>query len=484
MLLKDLIAGYEVLEVFGDTNIDVSSIDYDSRKVTAGSLFVCVEGYKTDGHQYIGMAAEKGATAFIVSQEVEVPAGCVKIRVEDSRDALSFVADKFYAQPSRELMLVGVTGTKGKTTTTYMIKSILELNGSKVGLIGTVANCIGDEIMPAERTTPESLELQGLFREMLVRGADACIMEVSSHALELKRVNFSNFNIGIFTNLSRDHMDFHHTFENYLNAKIKLFNLCEYGIVNVDTEYGKEVVKAASCRLTTVGINEMADIRAIDVVYHKESVEFSIVSDKYNGRVQVGVPGTFTVYNALCALATAYLMDIPFGTATRALTNIKVPGRAEIVDIGRNYTVMIDYAHTPDSLENILTSVKQFARGKLISVFGCGGDRDRTKRPIMGEISGKIADFTVVTSDNPRTEIPISIISEIEAGIKPTGASYITIEDRRAAIKYAMENACEDDVIVIAGKGHETYQQFADKKIDFDERKVVKELSKEIGERM
>lgn len=482
MKLTDLIQGLNLTNIRGNIHVEVTGIAFDSRKVEKGSLFVCIEGFKTDGHEYVDMAVEKGAVVIIAQRKIQVSDDISVIYVEDTRDAMSYIADSFYSHPSQELTLVGITGTKGKTTTTYMIKSILEKKGSKVGLIGTVANMIGEEVVPAERTTPEAVDLQALFREMLDKKADSCIMEVSSHALELKRVKYTQFKVGIFSNLTREHMDFHETFENYLEAKAKLFSMCEYGIVNIDSEYGQKIIDRASCKIYTLGIEKEADIRAINVVKHKESVEFDLISPEYTGRVLVNIPGQFTVYNSLCAIGAAMILKIPFETVLEGLKAAKVPGRAEVVETYGDYTLMIDYAHSPDSLENILSAVKEFAKGRVVSVFGCGGDRDKTKRPIMGEISGKIADFTIVTSDNPRTEVPRQIINEIEVGIKGTGADYTTIEDRREAIKYAMVNAKKDDVIVVAGKGHETYQIFADKKIHFDEREVVAEILEEIEE--
>jgi UDP-N-acetylmuramoyl-L-alanyl-D-glutamate--2,6-diaminopimelate ligase len=316
---------------------------------------------------------------------------------------------------------------------------------------------------------------------MLNKGASSCVMEVSSHALYLKRVEYSDFKVGIFSNLSRDHLDFHKDFDDYFDAKARLFNMSQVGVVNIDNSYGEKLAKIAMCKILTVSMEKDADIRAINVIKHKDSVEFEVISSSYNGKIFINIPGLFTVYNALCAIGAAMALEIPFERVQSGLKEVIVPGRAEIVQANDNYTVMVDYAHTPDSLENILSSVKQFAKGRVVSVFGCGGDRDKTKRPIMGEISGKIADYTVITSDNPRTEVPMQIIKEIEEGIIKTGSDYKIIEDRRAAIKYAILNAKKDDVIVIAGKGHETYQDFGDKKIDFDERKVVREILNEIG---
>jgi UDP-N-acetylmuramoyl-L-alanyl-D-glutamate--2,6-diaminopimelate ligase len=481
MLLKELIEGLEIVKVTGDLNIEINSIAYDSRKTKSGSLFVCVEGFKVDGHKFIPQAIENGTKALIVQREVEVPEGVTVIQVNDTRYALASVADIFYSHPSGKFNLVGVTGTKGKTTTTYMIKSILEEYGQKTGLIGTISNKIGNEVLPTDRTTPESYDLQELFSEMVEKKVESVVMEVSSHALDLHRVSCSEFDIGVFTNLSRDHLDFHKTFENYLAAKIKLFKMCKKGLVNIDSEYGKQVVESAQCEVFTYAIDNEADIRAVDVVKHPDSVEFKVITPWFTCDISVNIPGKFSVYNALAAIGSCGLMGIPFEYIQKGLKNVTVPGRAEVVPTGTDYTIIIDYAHSPDSLENILTTVKGYAPARVISVFGCGGDRDKTKRPIMGEISGKLADFTVITSDNPRTEEPSAIIKDIEEGIKKLNAAYITIVDRREAIKYAMQHAQPKDIIVLSGKGHETYIILKDKTIHFDEREVVREILEEMN---
>lgn len=480
MLLKDLIENLDVVDVLGNRELEINNIAYDSRKAKNGSLFVCVEGFKVDGHKFIPQAIENGTKAFLVQKDVEVPKDVTLVKVEDTRYALAKVSDIYFRHPSGIFNLIGVTGTKGKTTTTYMIKSILEKFGQKVGLIGTISNRIGDEVLPTERTTPESYDLQELFHDMTVKKVDSVVMEVSSHALDLHRVSCSDFDIGVFTNLSRDHLDFHKTFENYLSAKIKLFEMCKKGLINIDNEYGKEVVERARCEVYTMGIDNKADVMAVDVIKHSDSVEFKVVSPWVNGEVKVNIPGKFSVYNALSAIGSCALLGIPFECIKEGLKNVTVPGRAEVLNINKDYTIMIDYAHSPDSLENILTTVKGYAKGRIISVFGCGGDRDRTKRPVMGEISGKLADFSILTSDNPRTEEPEMIINDIEEGIKKTGSAYIKIVDRKEAIKYSIMTAKPDDVIVLAGKGHETYIMLKDKTIHFDEREVVREILDEL----
>ncbi len=480
MLLKELVDGLKQVDIKGNLDIEINSIAYDSRKVRNGSMFVCVEGFKVDGHKFIPAALENGAKALIVQKEIEAPEGVSVVRAEDTRYALAHVAGTFFGHPSRKFNLIGVTGTKGKTTTTYMVKSILETANQKVGLIGTVVNCIGAEALPAERTTPESYDLQALFSEMVEKSVDSVVMEVSSHALQLHRVSCSDYDIGVFTNLSRDHLDFHGTFENYFNAKLKLFGMCRKALVNIDSQYGERVKNAVECEAYTYGIDKAADIRALNVVKNPGSVEFDLVSPWEEGHIRVNIPGKFSVYNSLAAIGCSLLSGISIGDIKAGLERVSVPGRAEVVNTGRDFTVIIDYAHSPDSLENILSTVKGYAPGRLICLFGCGGDRDRTKRPIMGEISGRISDFSIITSDNPRTEEPGIIVKEIEDGIKRTNGAYIAIVDRREAIKYALENARPKDIIVLAGKGHETYQIFKDKTVHFDEREVVKEVLNEI----
>lgn len=478
MKLKELLEGLEIVDIRGSLDEEIENIAYDSRKAKSGYLFVCIEGFTTDGHKFVPSAVENGAKAFLVQKDIEVPEGATVVRVKDTRFALAYTADRLFGHPSGKFRLVGVTGTKGKTTTTYMIKSILEAANQKVGLVGTLGSRIGDQAIHTERTTPESYDLQALFSEMAVKSVDSVVMEVSSQGLELHRVSCCDFDIGVFTNLTQDHIspNEHSSMEEYFNAKLKLFSMCQTGIVNIDSSYGEEVVKKAKCKVYTYGIDKEADIRAVNIVEHQSSVEFDAVTPWGQGRVEVSVPGKFSIYNALAAIGVSCMSGVSFENIAKGLVNITVPGRAEVIYAGDDYTVITDYAHTPDSLENILTTFKAYAKGRLVSLFGCGGDRDRTKRPVMGEISGRIADFTIITSDNPRTEDPEAIINEIEEGIKKTEGSYIRITDRREAITYALANAQPNDIIILAGKGHETYQMFKDKTIHFDEREVVKEI--------
>ena len=484
MKLKELVGSLETAEVQGGMDKEIRGVTYDSRKALPGYLFVCIDGFTTDGHKYAQQAVDNGACALVVEKDVNIIGEDITlIKVRNSRKALALISANWFGNPSRSMTLVGVTGTKGKTTTTYMIHSILEKAGRTAGLIGTVANCIGREKIPARRTTPESYDLQEMFEKMKEMGADTVVMEVSSQGLKLDRVTGCNFDIGLFTNFSKDHIGgFEHPdMEDYFKSKLILFRMCKKGIVNVDAAYSNRVLDEAACEVLTFGIEKPADVRAENITTHSDSVEFDAVTPWFRERVKVSVPGFFSVYNALGAIAACGLMGVPFEAIRDGLLKVQVPGRAEVVPTpGKDYTVMIDYAHTPDSLENILSTVKGFARGRLISVFGCGGDRDRTKRPLMGEVSGRIADFTIITSDNPRTEEPMQIIRDIEEGIKKTDGRYTVIEDRTEAIRYAMENAECGDIIVLAGKGHETYQIFKDKTIHYDEREIVENILKEL----
>lgn len=483
MLLKELTEGLKILEARGNTDVEITGIAYDSRKVKRGALFVCIEGTKADGHDYIGGALENGAAALLVQKEVSAPEGVTVVRVDDTRYGLAHVSDVFFGHPSRRLKLVGVTGTKGKTTTTYMIKSILEAEGQKVGLIGTIQNLIGDEVLYAERTTPESYDLQALFAEMLQKGVKSVVMEVSSQGLELHRVACCDFDIGIFTNITSDHIGpgEHGNFEEYLNAKAKLFKMCRKGLMNADSPYSGRIAENASCEILTFGTRPEADIRAESISKSSRGVEFDAVTPWFKESIALGLLGGFNVYNALAALGACGLMGVSSDAVREGLAKVKVRGRVESVETGRDFSVIVDYAHNAFSLENVLNNLRDFVKGRLVCVFGCGGDRDKSRRFEMGEISGRLADFTVITSDNPRTEDPQAIIDNIETGIKRTGGSYVRIADRREAIRHSVRNAGSGDIILIAGKGHETYQMFKDKTIHFDDAEVVREVLDELG---
>lgn len=463
-------------------DIDITSVTYDSRKVKDGSVFVCIKGFETDGHKYAKTAVENGAAVVVAQDKIDV--GVPVVYVENSRRVMAELACTFYGNPSEQFSLVGITGTNGKTTITYLIKSILETAGKRVGVIGTNQNIIGDKVLLTKSTTPttpNALELQQLFTEMVHYGAEYVVMEVSSHALDLDRVHGCNFDVGVFTNLTQDHLDFHKTMENYLNAKAKLFGLSEKGVVNFDDDGGKKIVNDAKCPdILKTGLEAGCDLRAENIKITARGSQFDMV---YNGKkypAMVRIPGQFSVYNAICAAGAALQLGIDIDTVIKGLESATgVVGRVEIVPTDTDYTVIIDYAHTPDGLENIIRCVKGFAEGRVITLFGCGGDRDNSKRSVMGEISGQLSDFSIITSDNPRTEDPDGIIDEIEAGMKKTDGEYIRITDRREAIAYALDTAKAGDVIVLAGKGQETYQIIGKEKFDFDERiEVYKHLKK------
>ncbi|MBR0360724.1 MAG: UDP-N-acetylmuramoyl-L-alanyl-D-glutamate--2,6-diaminopimelate ligase [Clostridia bacterium] len=463
-------------------DIDITSVTYDSRKVKDGSVFVCIKGFETDGHKYAKTAVENGAAVVVAQDKIDV--GVPVVYVENSRRVMAELACTFYGNLSEQFSLVGITGTNGKTTITYLIKSILETAGKRVGVIGTNQNIIGDKVLLTKSTTPttpNALELQQLFTEMVHYGAEYVVMEVSSHALDLDRVHGCNFDVGVFTNLTQDHLDFHKTMENYLNAKAKLFGLSEKGVVNFDDDGGKKIVNDAKCPdILKTGLEAGCDLRAENIKITARGSQFDMV---YNGKkypAMVRIPGQFSVYNAICAAGAALQLGIDIDTVIKGLESATgVVGRVEIVPTDTDYTVIIDYAHTPDGLENIIRCVKGFAEGRVITLFGCGGDRDNSKRSVMGEISGQLSDFSIITSDNPRTEDPDGIIDEIEAGMKKTDGEYIRITDRRRAIAYALDTAKAGDVIVLAGKGQETYQIIGKEKFDFDERiEVYKHLKK------
>ena len=478
MLLADLIDGLDILYARGNLNVDIKGIAYDSRKVRKGYLFACIDGMKDDGHAYARQALDNGAAAFIAKKPLTLGSDVPVIVTENTRKALAYVSDRFFGHPSGRFSLIGVTGTKGKTTTCFMIRSILEEAGRKTGLIGTLGTRIGKRILYSERTTPESLDLQQLFAQMSDEGVQDVVMEVSSQGLALHRVKYCEFDTGVFSNLSRDHISpaEHASMDEYLDAKCLLFRYCKTGLVNRDCRYADRVIAKAGCEILTYSIEGETDIKAANLVYLPGGVRFDMVSPWYERNFSVNIPGRFNVYNALAAASVCGLAGMPGDAVARGLEKVQVPGRAEPVETGRDFSVIIDYAHTPDSLENILTTVRAFAMGRVICVFGCGGDRDRTKRPMMGAISGQYADYSVITSDNPRTEDPDAIIKDIEEGIKATSGGYTCITDRREAIRHAMASAAAGDVILLAGKGHETYQILKDRTIHFDEREVIREI--------
>ncbi len=476
-LLKDM--KYELIS--GNVDIDVANISYDSRKVIEGSMFVCIKGANVDGHDYIKEAIKKGALAIVIDEELELKSRNVTlIKVENSKIALASLASSFYSKPSKEINLVGVTGTNGKTTVIHYIKDILEANKKRTAIIGTLGYEFEEKEANIEKvnpTTPEALELQGLFREFKNKGAENVIMEVTSSALAKYRVENCNFNVGVFTNLSQDHLDEHDTMENYKNEKIKLFKKCLIGIINLDDKISEEIIKKAACKILTYGINKEADIRATDIKYKNDSVLFKVNFKSLRKEVEVNIPGKVTVYNVLAAIGGCIGLGVSISDIIKAMSNIKyVPGRLEIIKNSANKNVIVDYAHTPDALERLLMMAREATEGRVISIFGCGGDRDKTKRKVMGMAAGILSDYCIITSDNPRNEEPMSIIEDIEEGMSSINSSYEKIIDRREAIEKGLKILKDEDLLIIAGKGHEDYQIIGKEKIHFDDGEVVREI--------
>ena len=462
-----------------EQDAEITDIAYDSRKVVPGALFCCLRGEKTDGHRFARQAVDKGAAALIVEERLPLPVP--QLLVTDGREAMARSAACFFGHPERKMTMLAVTGTNGKTSTTYMVKAVAEEAGLKVGLIGTIHNLIGDLVVETERTTPESVDLFRLLAHMAEQGVDLVIMEVSSHALAQNRVAGIRFKAALFTNLTQDHLDYHKTFEAYRAAKKKLFYQTDLCIVNDDDPAAAYMSEGLPCPIWTMGIYKGGDFYAKSIEITTTGASFHLFTPKGDGRVDLHISGLFSVYNAMGTAALMVAAGVPFATIRKGLEKLKcVVGRLQAADtFGRPFAVYVDYAHTPDALKNVLVTARGFAKNRLISVFGCGGDRDHGKRPIMGEISGRYADFSVVTSDNPRTEDPMVIIDSIEEGIRRTAAPYVIIEDRRKAIHYALDMARDGDVIVVAGKGHETYQEINGVKHHFDDREIVEEYLRE-----
>ena len=482
MLLTTLVKclGDELIELRGEC--DVGSVSMDSRKKMDRGLFFCVPGARFDGHDYAPQAIGNGAAALTVDHflDADVP----QVRVKNVRRAMSLMAAEFFGHPEREMKLLGVTGTKGKTTTSYLVKAILEEAGYTVGLIGTTGNMIGQTYLKSEFTTPEPIDFFATLRQMRDAGVTAVSMEVSAHAIEMGRLEGVFFEAGCYTNLSQDHLDLFGTMEKYFACKKSFFRpqWIKNAAVNADDDTSKDILRDIAVPCMTYGICQNADLFARDIEITENGVSF-IMKRRADGEIPVKLrlTGMFNVYNALAASAMGLILGIAPETITAALGKVKsVPGRAEVLDTRTPYKVILDYSHSPDALENILTAVRQFARGRVISVFGCGGDRDHLKRPIMGEISGRLADFSILTSDNPRTEDPMDILAAIEEGIRPTGGEYTVIENRREAIRHALQMGRDGDIIVLAGKGHETYQEIMGVKRPFDEKVVVAELLEEM----
>ena len=493
MELKSILAGLEGLKVRGKLDIDIKEIKSNSKDVKENDMFVAIKGFDVNGHEHIDEAIKNGAKAILAQEDEfnninikEIPDDIVLILTKNTRYALAIASCNFYNNPSKKMKLIGVTGTKGKTTTTYMIRDILKKKGIKVGLIGTVASYVGDKkIANNENTTPESLKLQEIFSKMLEEKCEVVVMEVSSQSLKLERVTGCDFDIGVFTNLAEDHISSkeHPDMEDYFNSKVKLFKMCKKVFINGDDVYAITIPKLVpECNYITYGIDNYCGILAKDITVTNQYVDFKVKIGEKNERIKVSIPGRFSVYNSLAAIAVSMQFGCNSDNIKEALENIRVPGRSELVDNKLGLTIMIDYAHTPESLEKILSSVKIYTKGRVISVFGCGGDRDKNKRPMMGEVSGRVADYTIITSDNPRTEDPEIIVKEVEEGIKKTNGKYECIVDRVEAIKKAIKMANKKDIIVLAGKGHEQYQEINKKRYPFDENLIVNTIIDKIME--
>lgn len=494
MLYQELLSGLEILESAGSAEVNIDNIVYDSRKARQGSLFVCVDGYITDGHKYISQAASQGVSAILLQKAPDqldekarqALSNVSWSRITDTRIGLAHVSDKFFNHPSGRLDLIGITGTKGKTTTAYMVRSILKAAGRQTGLIGTVANMIGDKVMYASRTTPESFDLQALLDEMVSAGMDSCVMEVSSQGLKLNRVYGCEFRAGVFTNLYEDHIGPHEhaDMEEYLQSKLLLFKVSESRIVNKDIAIYDQVAEAAGVHIS-YGIESDANVIASDLRRAVQKgiagTSFKIYAPWFEGDMFVAMPGSFNVTNALAAAAVCGSLGIDIDSIRAGLSEVSVPGRVQSVPTNGSFQIIVDYAHNAASLEKLLETLRSYVDNRLIVVFGNGGDRARSRRFEMGETAGRMADFTIITSDNPRSEDPLAIIEDILTGIKPTGGKYQVVPDRREAIAYAIGQAEPGDMIIIAGKGHETYQIFKDETIHFDDAETASELLAERG---
>lgn len=484
MKLKEILSGVEIVEPIEFEDIDIKGIAYDSRKVENDSIFVCIPGYKTDGHDYAYGAAFKGASVIIAERDVDLKnIKALVIKVKNSRQVLSKISANFFGQPTKNFKVFGITGTNGKTTITYMIKSVLEAFGKECGLLGTIAYRFGNKEYESVNTTPESYELQKMFNEMREAQIDYCVMEVSSHSLSLSRADDIHFDYGVFTNLTPDHLDFHENFDDYYNAKKKLFYMTQKNnIINIDDEYGRRLaneLRADGKSLITYSVRDKeADFYA-EIL--EETDRYSLIEVLKNnasiGMISIKIPGVFSVYNALATIAVCITAEIPLEVVKSGIENLKgVPGRFEMVENTKNVLAIVDYAHTPDALEKVLKTAHGFKKGRLICVFGCGGDRDRTKRPLMGKVAGELSDYCIITSDNPRTEDPIQILNDAEEGIYDTGCNYELMVNRYEAIEKAVSLYKKGDIIIIAGKGHEDYQIIGTEKTHFDDREVTRAI--------
>ena len=487
MKLAELLENLSCTCLQGTIDREVTAITSDSRKVREGSLFLCIRGAVADGHRFIPQVLEKGAKALVVEEAVEAPADVTVIKVPDTRYAMAFISAAWFGHPARQLMTIGITGTKGKTTTTYMVKSILENAGYKVGLIGTIEAIIGDEVIPAANTTPESYMVQEYFRRMVDAGCDCVVMEVSSQGLMLHRTQGFVFDYGIFTNIEPDHIgpNEHRDFAHYLSCKALLLSQCRVGIVNRDDEHFDEIIKNHTCELETYGFSEKADLRAEDakLVGGKGYLGISYhVKGLMDFPVEIDIPGKFSIYNSLTAIAICRHFKVSQEDIIRALKVAKVKGRIEMVKVSDKFTLMIDYAHNAMALQSLLTTLREYHPHRLVCLFGCGGNRSRLRRYEMGEVSGRLSDLTIITSDNPRDEEPQAIIDDIKTGIAKTSGKYVEIPDRKDAIRYAIRHGEPGDIVVLAGKGHEDYQEIKGKKYPMDERVLIAEILAESEE--
>lgn len=485
MTLRELIEGLPYLEdTRGDLDITISAVTANSRERTADALFFCIHGARFDAHDFAAQAVENGCTALVVERWLDLPVP--QVLVNNGRGAMSRIAAAFYGHPARRMKLVGITGTKGKTTTSYMVKSIAEQAGLRCGLIGTTGNMIGSERLEGHLTTPDPIELQSTLRRMADAGVQVVSMEVSAHAIDMLRLDGLTFEVGCYTNFSQDHLDYFHTMEHYFETKKRFFTsgMVRNASFNADEETSVNILEGLQIPHITYGICVNADLFARDIEISENGVSFTIqLQGMHDSRINLQMTGMFNVYNALAAASCAMILGIDPDDIRKGLERIaSVPGRVEMLPTGTPYRVILDYSHSPDALQNILETVRVFTRGRVIALFGCGGDRDQGKRPMMGEIGGRLADLCVLTSDNPRSEDPMEILKAIEEGIRPTGKPYVVIENRREAIRYALSVAREGDVIVLAGKGHETYQEIKGIKHPFDEKRVVAELLHEMEE--
>ncbi len=482
MKLSQMLQALPEYELIGNDDIDIVDVVYDSRKADDGAIFFCIKGIEADGHDYAMATVKQGAKAVVVMHALDLPKDVVQVVVDDTREAMALLSAAFFDYPSTKMSMVGVTGTNGKTSTTFMLKSILEASGQKVGLIGTITNMIGDTLIQTQRTTPESVDLQRLLARMVDEGVESVVMEVSSHSLALKRVAGIEFDVAAFTNFTQDHLDFHGTWNDYFEAKKKLFGMCKAAAINLDDEASRKMVEGKNYPIHTFGIREQSDIMAHSIEITPKGTNFRLQLGGQTLPTNLSIPGLFSVYNALTAASVANALGATGRSILVGLEQLSsVSGRFEVLDTNnKDVTVIVDYAHSPDGLESVLSSIKEFAKDRIVTLFGCGGDRDRGKRPIMGEIAGRYSDYCIITSDNPRSENPMDIIKDIEEGMIKTACDYIIVENRLEAIEYALEQCEVGDVILLAGKGHEEYQEINGVRFHFSDKEIVEEYYQKI----